>query len=464
MLDYDKAVENIIADAEKAAEVIKAADDVLIIAHIDADGITSGAIAVKTCERLGKKHKIVFAKKMDEKTIEMINQAKESVVWIVDLGSGYISHFTRSGIVVTDHHQPDSAKPTGQITFDSFSNVWHVNPHIWGIDGTTDASGSTMTYLVAKAVDPKNKDLAFLSIVGSSGDLQDSANKRLVGLNRRIIKDAEEAGDLCKKEDLKFFGKESRALLQFFQYSNEPKIEGLSDDRNACLRFLEGTGVPLKGNGGFRPWSNLNDTEKGVILQSLKRYVDLDTVTGECYYFPKFKDIKGLGEAKEFATVLNSCGRYDDCETGLLMCFGDENAMKKANEKREDHRKNISRSITYVRENCEIVEKDYIQYYSTGTEIPETLVGIVTGMVLKDHSKLPLFAFAETEDGVKVSARADSSFAEKGLNLSKVMETAAALCGGFGGGHTVAAGATIPKGKEKEFLEIAEDIVSSQVR
>jgi RecJ-like exonuclease len=74
-----------------------------------------------------------------------------------------------------------------------------------------------------------------------------------------------------------------------------------------------------------------------------------------------------------------------------------------------------------------------------------------------------MIAFAEAEDGIKVSARADRSLGDRGLDLSVVMSTAAQLVGGFGGGHNVAAGATIPPGKEKEFLDAVEDIVASQV-
>ena len=47
-------IDRLMADAEHAADMIRKAKDVLIVAHIDADGITSAAIASKTCERLGK--------------------------------------------------------------------------------------------------------------------------------------------------------------------------------------------------------------------------------------------------------------------------------------------------------------------------------------------------------------------------------------------------------------------------
>jgi RecJ-like exonuclease len=34
--------------------------------------------------------------------------------------------------------------------------------------------------------------------------------------------------------------------------------------------------------------------------------------------------------------------------------------------------------------------------------------------------------------------------------------------GGYGGGHNIAAGATIPKGKEEEFLSNLEEVIKKQ--
>jgi RecJ-like exonuclease len=94
------------------------------------------------------------------------------------------------------------------------------------------------------------------------------------------------------------------------------------------------------------------------------------------------------------------------------------------------------------------------------------VVGIVAGMMLNSDSArrdLPMLAFADADDGTKVSVRADRSLIERGLHLSSVMSTAAGLVGGYGGGHNVAAGATIPPDRKEEFLDIVEDIISSQL-
>jgi RecJ-like exonuclease len=80
------------------------------------------------------------------------------------------------------------------------------------------------------------------------------------------------------------------------------------------------------------------------------------------------------------------------------------------------------------------------------------------------NSDLPLVGFAELEDGeIKASARATEELVEKGLNLSLAMKKAASALNGIGGGHNIAAGATIPKGKEEEFLNLLEKEIKTQL-
>jgi len=43
------------------------------------------------------------------------------------------------------------------------------------------------------------------------------------------------------------------------------------------------------------------------------------------------------------------------------------------------------------------------------------------------------------------------------------MKKAAKTLDGIGGGHNIAAGATIPKGKEEEFLDLLEKEIKNQL-
>jgi RecJ-like exonuclease len=209
------------ADARKAAGMIRDAGSVLVVSHIDADGITAGSIAATTLARLGKPYRIRFEKKMSEDTVSMINGAPEDLVWICDLGSGYLSDFSRPGIVVTDHHVPDPRWRRKQTVLDDFEDVCHVNPHVYGMDGSREVCGAGMTYVVSKAVDPANADLCYLAIVGACGDFQDSDESRLVGYNRVILAEAEGLGLVLSEEDVRLFGRETRNLVQFLQYSGD---------------------------------------------------------------------------------------------------------------------------------------------------------------------------------------------------------------------------------------------------
>ena len=456
-------------DLDSAARTLRGAGSILIISHIDADGISAGAIADITAERLGKDHTVRFEKKISEETVEAINSSEEDIVWICDLGSGYLSEFEREGIIVTDHHVPDPRWRRKQTVLDSFSGIAHLNPHSYGMDGSYEVCGAGMTYLLSKAVDPSNTDLAYLAVVGAVGDFQDSNHSGLTGMNRTIMADAEANGDMVVDMDLRFFGRETRPINQYLQFSSDPQIPGLSDNAAGCLQFLDSMGIRGKDGSRWRVWDDLTREERERATASILEMVGPEQESrafGEMYRFPNMPARTGLRDAKEFATVLNSCGRYDDAETGLRICCGDMTALKDAERNRADHRKHISSAMSYIRDNHLLRERRFIQWFDAGSEIKETVVGIVAGMVLSSGDcarNIPIIAFADSDDGVKVSARADRSLVDRGLDLSQIMKTASELVGGYGGGHTVAAGATIPPDQKERFLDIVEDLVSSQV-
>ncbi|HQN75577.1 MAG TPA: DHHA1 domain-containing protein [Methanomassiliicoccales archaeon] len=52
--------------------------------------------------------------------------------------------------------------------------------------------------------------------------------------------------------------------------------------------------------------------------------------------------------------------------------------------------------------------------------------------------------------------------AEKGVHLGEAMKQAALKVKGVGGGHNVAAGATVPKRKIKAFLEALDKEIGEQ--
>ena len=164
---------------------------------------------------------------------------------------------------------------------------------------------------------------------------------------------------------------------------------------------------------------------------------------------------------------MNSTARYGQYEVGLKVCLGDRNEwLKKAQILLSGHRRNLVESLQFAKEE-KIQKRKFLRFFHAGEGIRDTIIGIVTNMMLNSEdveNDLPLIGFAYTENGdVKVSARTTQDFVDKGLDLSKALKKAAEKLDGVGGGHNIAAGATIPQGKEEEFLDLLEKEIKTQL-
>jgi RecJ-like exonuclease len=233
--------------------------------------------------------------------------------------------------------------------------------------------------------------------------------------------------------------------------------------------------IRLKDGDAWRKWIDLDKEEKRRIVSSIIQmllskgfgYQMASRVLGESYILCKEEEGTELHEAKEFATLLNSTARYGQYEVGLQVCLGDRGKwFKEALNLLSGHRHNLVEGLQFAREE-KIQKRNYIQYFHAGDGIRDTIIGIVTNMMLNTEDvdkELPLIGFAITENGdVKVSARATQSLVDRGLDLATALTRAAKELNGIGGGHNIAAGATIPKGKEEEFLQIVEREIKLQL-
>ena len=451
--------------ASELGDIIRASTEIHIVTHIDADGITAGAIAVETLRRLKKKHSIECIKQLDEMVIHKLLSERHELVWFTDLGSGISTEYPEMNKIITDHHE---CPADSDVTF-------HLNPHLFGHDGSYELSGAGATYLVSKALDGKNKDLASLAIVGAIGDLQDRRFCELRGINLEIIKDGKAAGVLQTIKDIRYFGKETRPLAKLLQYASDPIIPGVSGREDACVALLQDQQIRLKEGDRWRTWIDLELEEKRKIISMIIQllltkgfgYQEASRILGESYLLCREKEGTELHDAKEFATLLNSTARYGQYEVGLEVCLGDRGKwLKEALNLLSGHRHNLVEGLQFAREE-KIQKLAHLQYFHAGDGIRDTIIGIVTNMMLngEDVDKgLPLIGFAHTENGeVKVSARATQNLVDRGLDLAVALTRAAKELNGVGGGHNIAAGATIPKGKEEEFLAIVEREIQHQL-
>lgn len=472
--------------AKEIAERLKNSDKVHIVSHIDADGLSSAAIAYQALDKANIQVDCEFIKQLESEKLKEIKDRDHDLIWFTDLGSGQLKDLGGVNCVITDHHEPqgtiDEVKHKDRGDLLNYSNIHtgldilELNPHRYGIDGASELCGAGTTYMVAKELG-ENTELSKLAVIGAVGDLQASKEGRLIGKNREILNEGISEGFISRRLDARFYGVESRPLFKVLQYANDPVLPGLTGDEEACINFLVGLDIELKVGDDWKRWYHLSKSEKRKILSELgKRLLDrgypahyVDNMIGEVYTFPDEDTGSMLHEAKEFSTLLNSCGRYGKGEVGLQVCLGERDEyLKKAKQLLKGHQKVLVDCMNYVESTGGVEERDVVQYFHGQGEVPDTVLGTVAGMILGSGEvdrDLVMIAFADSSEreGLKVSSRGTKRLVERGLDLSEIMSTVSKKLGGEGGGHDIAAGAYIPKGCEENFLDMVEHKIKDQL-
>ena len=463
--------------ARACAKRLLDAERVLLASHIDADGLTSAGVAATALERATIPFEVVFEKQLDEESIGEIAATEYDTVLFTDFGSGQLDviaeHETAGDFtpIIADHHQPAAA-----------DTEYHLNPLLEGINGAKELSGAGSAYVLARALaeetldSPRgdNRDLAALAVVGAVGDMQASSGE-LHGANSAIVTEGVEAGVLAEAKDLAVYGKQTRPLPKLLEYASDVRIPGVTNDERGAVSFLDGLDVDCRADGEWKRWVDLDDAERQVIASALVRHAvgrgvpayKIDRLVGTTYTLCEEVEGTELRDASEFSTLLNATARYERADVGLSVCLGDrDGALKRARELLRNHRRNLSEGIQWVEQHGVTLEEN-VQWFDAGDEIRETIVGIIAGMAMGTSGisrDTPILAFArKSDEETKVSGRGTGPLVGDGLDLSVAIGEAAREVGGDGGGHDVAAGATIPAGNERKFVEHVDRLVGEQL-
>jgi len=403
---------------------------------------------------------MMFVKQLDEAIVEKLADMNPELTIFTDLGSGQLEHINNYGVhaIVSDHHRPQG------------ENKFHLNPHLFGANGSYEISGSGTTFILATQLG-NNRDLADLAIVGCVGDMQYRKHGKLVSLNRMILE--ANPSVISPKKDISLFGKQTRPVYKMIQYSSDPFIPGLTGNEDACIDFLAKIGLQFSNDEKWRRWIDLSEEEKTRVTSSLLQYsmqngmssYNIGRLVSEGYILLEEQEGTEMRDASEYSTLLNAAGRYMKAEVGMQVCMGNrDGAYREAQDLLQNHRKNLVDGLNFVRDNG-ITELSNLQYFDAGSVIPETIVGIVAGMshYSAGNRKLPIIAFADKDDGYKVSARGTQELVNRGLNLAEALSIVCQELGGAGGGHDIAAGATVPFGKKEEFIQKLNSTIATQL-
>lgn len=444
--------------AKKLANIVAKWDDIVVVGHYDADGVTSTAILVSALKNAGKNVDFFNIKQLYSDELEKFQNAGEYIIF-ADMGAGQLPLLCDSlekPFLILDHHRIPS--------HGSYPLLLHPSP--FGIDGSREISGAGVSYVFAKALGAP-PDLSTLAIVGAVGDIQ-IVNSSLIGYNRKILADAISAGKIFAHRDLALYGRASRPLPYMFVFSSDPVLPGLTANESAVHDFLSKTGIDLFRNGEWVRYVDLNEDEKRRLFTELAIYLSkrgwpesrILSLIGEVYDITSEDLHSPLREVREFATLLNACGRHGHPEVGVMVAMGDRGSwLERALRLLSKHREMLRKGIEWVAENG--VERfPNFYFFNAEDAIPASLVGVVAGMVYGSGivpPDKPVIAMAYDGDTyVKVSARANSSLVRQGVDLAKALRIAAEAVGGEAGGHKPAAGARINRGDEGTFLRSLE--------
>jgi len=423
-------MEEFLRACEEARKTAFSFKEPLIVHHYDCDGISSGAIVVSAFLKENKKFRRECIKKLDDDAIERYRNEKEII--FVDLGGGNERVNELKDVLIIDHHQTSNIKKH------------QINPLFYGIDGGDELSSSGTAYFVFRT----NIDLG---IVGAVGDMQ----WPLTGANRKMLEEGVKTGEVKVEEDLRFYGRYARPLVQFLAYSDDPYIPGISYREDKALRLLGDLGIPLEKDDSDRKYADLNNEEKKKLISAIanilvdRGYIGkAEELIGESYVFP-LRPKNETYEANEFSTVLNACGRWGHSETGIDVCLG--KGYEKARSFLQMHRKMLKEGAEFAGLNVQ----DFGGFYFLDARgvISENIIGTVCGMIFRQSWNKPILGISLGEKKtIKISGRGGRKLVDEGLNLGAVLKKSVSDIDGVGGGHKIAAGASIPADKINEFL------------
>lgn len=439
----------------QATGIIREHEDVTIISHIDADGITSEAILSQAIAREEICVKSVFLRQLEPDAMTLVPR-DDSLKIFTDLGAGQQNLLEENGfsideVLILDHHisQPCS------------TDYFQVN----GLDfGHVKLSAAGITYLIARELNSSNRDLAKLGVIGNVGDMMARESGRLEGPASLIVEDGVAYGNVDRhSHDLNIYGISTRPLHIALSYCDDPMIPGISNKKDEVLLFLKKLGVNTRTSGGrWLVWEEISPEDKKTIINALFEQMiahgeDPSRLICEHYIFPDEAPRTALRNASEYATMLNACGRWTKPHTGSAICRGDRNERyRDAEYMLRNHRSIIRDLMEHILEKG-VKELSSLQYIHVGDKYPDTIVGIGAGMALsKLNYKKPILVMCQ--DGLipertKISMRTVEKVVQQGIDLQKALAEASGEFGGAGGGHAIAAGAFIPKTAEKEFVE-----------
>ncbi len=441
----DLAPQGLLDRARLAVERLDGVSRVRILCHYDPDGTTSAAILARALMRQGKRIHATMSHALDSATVERVKQEPNEALLVSDMGSAQLDLLESLPfpVVVLDHHKPlrDSDR------------LVHVNPHFFGVDGAREMCGATTSWLFTLVLDEANWDLAGIAAAGAIGDKQDLGG--FVGVNAALFGEAVERKILVPERRLAL---RDRPLGQALALSISPYFRGIGGRPDAAESFLRSVGTDPAAT-----LRQLDATQRRRLTSILAtRLVEqgaapeaVDVLVQDRYWSEPDQIY-----AQDLEAYVNSCDRLEQMGLGMAVCLGDREAVIQAESLLDRYTDHVLGYLGKL-ETDGLFSKKHVQFFYC--EEP-SLAGSVAGAGMQFYfaQAKPVFGLSVMDRQTKISARGTRTQVAQGIDLAAICREAAAALNGDGGGHNIAAGATIPKGKEEKFLSLADEMVGGR--
>ncbi|MHA1267355.1 MAG: DHHA1 domain-containing protein [Candidatus Helarchaeota archaeon] len=475
---FHKALEHAVATfKEWLAEEV---DIIRISSHIDADGLAAAGILSASIYRQELPFHLRILRQLDPEFIIQLAEEKRKCYIFSDFGSGQLNlikkFFKTEKILILDHHEPLTS--SNELP----DNILEINPHLYGVDGSSEISGAGVSFLFSYYLAPeKNLDLLPLALVGAVGDTQDKAKQHsLIGLNAEIAKFGVEKNLIRIEKDLYFQYSEMKPIHKAIMETTDPYLPNLTGNEEACIKFLGEIGIPLQMGDNWRTISELSTEEKKTLATHLTQQIlshggsseQASNLVGTLYKFINETELY-LKDARTYASLLNACGRTRHPGTGVAVCLGDRNIhYKLAQDYLHEYQTQLNVMLERLKHPGMIHETDHLQYFY-GSSLDERMIGTICTIAVRTKivkPSKPLIGFGNSEhNDYKISARAQDHLVQKGLHLGKALRKTISELEldptQYGaGGHDAAAGARIPATSDIQFIEVLDRIIKEQLQ
>ena len=434
-----------------------------VVSHLDADGISAASLMIKCLNNDSRKYSISIVQQIKKEVLEQLAREPYNYFIFTDLGSGALmeieSLFKGKKVFILDHHEPEKLKVESD-------NVFFVNPHKFGINGGIEVAGAGVVYLFASSLDKKMEEFAHVAIIGAIGDMQE--HNGFEKINNDILKTAVGKGKIKVIRGLRMFGAQTKPLHKILEYSTDPFIPGVTGSESGSIQFLHQLGINPKKGSGWKKVMHLTEEEMknlvtGVILTRLGEKNPED-VLGNVYLLREEDHESPTKDAKEFATLLNACGRLDKASLGIGACLGDDKIKKRAISLMADYKREIIKSLEWYDQNK---ASDFVAngngyiLINAQDKIRPSIIGTLASIVSKSNGIKEKFVMSMSQiaDGTtKVSLRMSGN--DESIDLKQIIiKIIENIPNCEAGGHANAAGALIPTNLEEEFIKKAKVIL-----